>query len=117
MKRLLILAVCLVVLCSCGGEEPTQPVIVIEVTATPTTWLTATPTTWLTLDGKEADGTLAVTEINLWKDHDNRGAGIAGVGQHGQQVKLIRRVGEGVQIELPDGTRGWVTYYFIKEYK
>jgi hypothetical protein len=36
MKRLMILVVALAALCSCGGEEPTQPVIVIEVTATPT---------------------------------------------------------------------------------
>ena len=109
MKRLLILFVILFALCSCGGEEPAPAVTVIDVTAT--------PATWITLDGMESDGTLAVTQINVWKDHDNRGAGIAGVGQHGQQVKLIRRSGDGVKIELPNGVQGWVTYYFIKEYK
>jgi hypothetical protein len=57
----------------------------------------------------EADGTLAVTEINIWKDCENRDAGIAGVGQHGQQVKLIRRSGDGVKTELPGGAQGWVT--------
>ena len=77
----------------------------------------ATPATWLTLDGKEADGTLAVQSINLWNDYDDRAAGIAGTGKHGQRVKLIRRAGDSVQIELPNGAQGWVTYYFIKEYK
>lgn len=109
MRRLLILLVVAGVLCGCGGQKPTS---------TPSGPApTATEPTWLTLDGREDDGTLAVTKINLWKDYDNRGAGVAGVGNHGDTVKLIRRSGDGVMIELANGTRGWVTYYFIKEYK
>jgi len=73
--------------------------------------------TYVTLDGREEDGTLSVPSINVWKDHNNRGAGVVGVGKHGQRVKLIRKVGDGVEIELPNGARGWVTYYFIKENK
>jgi hypothetical protein len=96
-------------LISDGGEEPTPAATLVKVTAT--------PVTWLTLDGYESDGTLAVTRINLWKDYENRAAGIAGVGLHGERVKLIRRLGDGVKVELPDGTQGWVTYYFVKEYK
>ncbi|NIQ88672.1 MAG: hypothetical protein GWN93_06155 [Deltaproteobacteria bacterium] len=111
-KVVLVFCVLLVLLCGCGAEEPPLPVI--EVTATPTP--KPTRIVWLTLDGTE-NGELVLTEINVWKDHENRGAGIVGVGRHGQQVKLVRRSGDGVKIELPSRAQGWVTYYFIKEYK
>lgn len=112
MRRLLIVVVCLVILCGCGAER--TPVMEYPVEMLPTS--TPVPT-WLTLDGKESGGTLAATEIVLWKDRHNRDAGIAGVGRHGQTVKQIRRAPDAVLVELKDGTRGWVTYYFIKEYK
>ena len=113
-KVVLAFCVLLALLCSCGAQEPAQPLPVLEVTATPTP--RPTRIVWLTLDGTE-NGELVVSEINVWKDYDNRGAGIVGVGRHGQQVKLVRRSGDGVKIELPSGAQGWVTYYFIKEYK
>ena len=106
MKRYYVLAFILLLLpiLACGGSSSSggnaQP----------------TAATYVTLDGTE-NGELVVQEINVWKDYDNRSAGIVGVGKHGQQVKLIRRSGDGVKIELPNGTQGWVTYYFIKEYK
>jgi hypothetical protein len=106
MKRYYVLAFILLLLpiLACGGSSSSggnaQP----------------TAATYVTLDGTE-NGELVVPEINVWKDYDNRGAGIVGVGKHGQQVKLIRRSGDGAKIELPNGAQGWVTYYFIKEYK
>ena len=107
MRYILALLIVLLIVCGCGPEPAPE---IMTAHAPPSI-------TWLTLDGKESDGTLAVREINIWKDHANRGAGIAGVGKHGQTVKLIRRSGDAVKIELNDGTQGWVTYYFIKEYK
>lgn len=42
---------------------------------------------------------------------------MAETGRHGDRVKLIRRKGGGVLVELSHGERGWVTLYFIKEYR
>jgi hypothetical protein len=74
------------------------------------------PATWLTLDGYE-DGVLAVETINIWVDHYDRDAGVAATGKHGERVKLIERVGDGVKIETEAGDQGWVIYTFVKEYK
>ena len=138
LERLILIVIVLCTIASCSGTTAPIPDIVATQMAVETAAVAtlraemsvpartpapavpkaeATPATWLTLDGKEADGTLAVQSINVWKDYDNRGAGIADTGQHGQRVKLIRRSGDGVKIELPNGVQGWVTYYFIKEYK
>jgi len=79
----------------------------------------APPTTgtYVHLDGLDAAAGITIREINLWRDYTDRGAGIAGTGRHGELVELIRRDGDGVLVELMDGTRGWVTYTFIREYK
>ena len=72
---------------------------------------------YVTLDGYDKDADVTIYDINVWKDYDDRAAGIVGTGNHGEQVKFIKQVGDGVLIELPNGKQGWVTYYFIKEYK
>jgi hypothetical protein len=71
---------------------------------------------WVTLDGTE-NGQVMVRTINLWKDYNNRSRGTVGSARHGERVKLIRESGEGVLVETSSGTRGWVTYYFVKELK
>ncbi|HET9224177.1 MAG TPA: SH3 domain-containing protein, partial [Roseiflexaceae bacterium] len=57
----------------------------------------------------------AMAPIHVWRDLNNRSAGFVGVITDGMSVRLIRRVGDGVLIELPDGTRGWVNVTFIAE--
>jgi hypothetical protein len=56
-------------------------------------------------------------EIDIWQDYKHRDRGVATTLTHGTEVKLIRRDGDAVYIEAPDGRRGWVTYYFIRELK
>ncbi len=73
--------------------------------------------TAVTLDGYDKDADLTVYEINVWKDYADRAAGIVGTGNHGEKVRFIKQVDDGVLIELPNGEQGWVTYHFIKEYK
>ena len=34
-----------------------------------------------------------------------------------ERVEMLGRSGDGVEIQTADGTRGWVTYWFIKELK
>ncbi len=76
------------------------------------------PTPWyVTLDGYDKDAGITVRDINLWKNYNDRNQGVAGTAKHGEKVKYIRRAGDGVLIELSNGTQGWVTYYFIKEFK
>lgn len=72
---------------------------------------------FVTLDGYDAATGITIQKINLWKDYNNRRAGISATAQHGEKVKLIRREGDGVLVETKAGKRGWVTYYFIKEFK
>lgn len=75
--------------------------------------------TYLTLDGTDPDDPdagIVVWEINLWDDYDTRAA-VVGVGEHGQQVRLVKVEGNGVLIELPNGKKGWVSPTFLKEYK
>ena len=73
-------------------------------------------TRWVTMDGTE-NGELMVPIINLWKDYNNRSRGVAGTIRHGARVKLIRRSGNGVLVETKSGTRGWATYYFVREFQ
>ena len=71
----------------------------------------------VTLDGYDASTNMTVEDINIWKDYNNRSLGISTRGKHGQKVKLLNKVGDGVEVETKDGKKGWVTYYFIKELK
>jgi hypothetical protein len=78
----------------------------------------STPTPWyVTLDGYDKAAGITVQTINVWKDYNDRNAGTVGTGRHGEKVEVVRRSGDGVQIELSNGKRGWVTYYFIREFK
>ncbi|MFM8348580.1 MAG: hypothetical protein ACKOAR_11120 [Bacteroidota bacterium] len=69
---------------------------------------------FVTMDGTDKDGTI-IQSINIWSDYQKRT--YAGKVRHGESVKYIRREGNGVMIETHTGNRGWVTYFFIKEFK
>ncbi len=68
----------------------------------------------ITIDGTDTDGTI-IDPINLWSSYETRS--FAGTVRHGEKVKFIRRDGDGILLETRTGQRGWVTYFFIKEYK
>ena len=68
------------------------------------------------MDGRIEDGSIGVPIINLWDNYQTRSRVVARV-PHGEQVKFIRRSGDGILIETKSGQRGWVTYWFIKEFK
>lgn len=70
----------------------------------------------VTMDGTE-NGQLQVYTINIWKDYNNRDKGMSGTVNHGDKVFFVKRQGNGVLIETQGGQRGWVTHYFIKEFK
>ena len=55
-----------------------------------------------------------IDPINLWGNYGTRT--IAGKLKHGETVTMIRREGDGVFIQKKSGLRGWVTYFFIKEF-
>lgn len=69
----------------------------------------------LTIDGYDADSKSIIQRINLWDNYETR-ARIVGQVSHGEEVVLIKRVGDGVYVETRSGLKGWLTYWFIKEY-
>ncbi|MFB3123431.1 MAG: hypothetical protein ACE10H_14725 [Candidatus Binatia bacterium] len=75
------------------------------------------PGQFVSLDGYDASVGITVLSIALWNDYRNYAAGFAGVGRHGDGVKFIKRVGDGILVEISDGRRGWVDAIFIKEFK
>ncbi len=68
----------------------------------------------LTIDGWDPASKSVIDPLNLWKDYQSRT--YAGKVRHGEIVTLVKREGDGVLIETKSGLRGWITYFFIKEY-
>ena len=68
----------------------------------------------LTIDGYDPAVGDIIDPINLWENYDTRT--YAGKLRHGEIVTLIRREGDGVFIQKKSGLRGWVTYFFIREF-
>lgn len=76
---------------------------------------------------------LAVPEINLWFDLDNRHRGpkprgkakrlrgarnpIRGKVKDGEKGWLLQRRGDKVKVRTKQGKEGWLTFFFIKEFK
>ncbi len=75
------------------------------------------PGQFVSLDGYDSSVGITVLTIALWNDYKNSAAGFAGSGRHGDGVKFIQRVGDGILVEISDGRRGWVDAIFIKEFK
>lgn len=75
------------------------------------------PGQFVSLDGYDSSVGITVLSIALWNDYRDHAAGFAGLGRHGDGVKFIKRVGNGVLVEISDGRRGWVDAIFIKEFK
>jgi hypothetical protein len=102
------------------ASAPTSESELVVVTELATRVVTAVPSAtpvWMTLDGWDPASQTTISPINIWKDYNDRAKGVAGTGRHGEQVRYIRRSGDGVLIETKAGVRGWVTYWFIKELK
>ncbi|HEY3404957.1 MAG TPA: hypothetical protein VGK59_16320 [Ohtaekwangia sp.] len=75
----------------------------------------ASQKTSLTIDGRDPATGDIIDPLNLWANYETR-TYARKVG-HGEIVTLIKREGDGVLIETESGQRGWITYFFIKEYK
>ena len=71
----------------------------------------------VTIDGYDKSSRTTIKNINIWRDYNNRSKGIISIVQHGDRVKLLKRMGDAVFIETDRKQKGWVTYYFIKEIK
>lgn len=71
----------------------------------------------VTIDGYDPDSQTTINTINIWKNYEDRMAGIAAKVQHGDKVEMIERKGDGVRVRTANGTTGWLTYSFIKELK
>jgi hypothetical protein len=69
----------------------------------------------LTIDGWDPASQTVIDPINLWTSYENRT--YAGKVRHGEKVWYVKREGDGVLVETKSGKRGWVTYFFIKEFR
>jgi len=66
------------------------------------------------LDGRDDDGALVVERVNLWKQRGNPNAGIAGVANHGDRVRIIERRGSWALVRPLNGrAQGWVSTSLI----
>ena len=114
-RRGCIIAAAVVVLVACvvlallARTEDTEPTGATEVATTRVV-------TWVIMDGTIEDGSLGVPIINVWNDYETRASVVCRV-KHDERVQMVERSGDGVLIVCPDGTEGWVTYWFIRELK
>lgn len=69
----------------------------------------------LTIDGWDPATNSIIDPLNLWENYETRT--YAGKVRHGNKVWYVRRNGDGILIETKSGQRGWITYFFIREFK
>ncbi|HEU5088392.1 MAG TPA: SH3 domain-containing protein [Roseiflexaceae bacterium] len=86
-----------------GLKSPARP------TSTP-----AAPPRLATITGYDPASQSDISPINVWDDYQTRSR-VVGQVRTGDRVRVVGRSGDGVQIELNDGTRGWVSAAFLKE--
>jgi len=92
---LLLLAIVVIVGCSPALTEP----VVQQVT----------------IYGYDSTG-YQLGEVNVWDDYARRERLVAQL-HDGDKVGMVRREKPGVLIETSDGTRGWVSEWYIKEFQ
>jgi hypothetical protein len=71
----------------------------------------------VTLDGYNRTSGITTHTINVLRSFSDTELDIRGTANHGETVNLIRLEGNCAFIETSKGIRGWVTAYFIKEFK
>ena len=108
MRNSLISLIIFVILgsLSCKNEKESSP----QIDSAPHEIILNQPGT---MDGYDSDSGTIIDPINVWSDYENRVFG--GKLHHGEKVTLIKRIGDGVLVKNATGTKGWVTYFFIKE--
>src|SRR5215207_3359903 len=103
--RWLVLIVVAAALAGCGAAPA----------ATPAAAPVPTAVRIVTIEGSDGMGG-TIDPVNVWDNYETRGVVVARL-RSGDKVTLIERDGKGVRIETADGTRGWVTESFIREFQ
>lgn len=67
------------------------------------------------INGFDSSTGSIIDPINIFKDYDNRNAGINGKASHGESVTILEKSGNGVKIKTSSGVTGWVSSWFVKE--
>ncbi len=75
---------------------------------------------YVTIDGYDFVTGKIIKKISIWRDYENRDAGVVAMLKHGKKVKWIEKKGTRATVKL--GLRykfriGYVSYFFIKELK
>ena len=92
MKTWIILATLAALLAGCA-PSPAPPIV--------------------TINARDESGQI-IASVNVWDNYQTR-ATVVGVVHDGDRVALIRRAGDGAQIQTTAGVRGWVSAAFIKQ--
>jgi hypothetical protein len=91
MRRLAYIVTTVFLLTACGTTAPADTIL-----------------RTVTINTDDPASGTRIDPVNVWKDYNNRGAGVAGRVHHGDKVGLVRQDGSAVPIRLNDGTQGWV---------
>jgi len=97
---------------NCGIEKSNPPRKSAPVKQPPPPKLLSIPAT---VNGYDEASKTIINPVRVWKDYNNRNLGMAGTVQHGQEVIIIKKSGQGRKIRTNSGTEGWVTQWFLKE--
>lgn len=68
-----------------------------------------------TISGYDSATGSIIDPINIFKDYENRDAGISGKARDGESVTILEKSGNGVKIKTSSGVTGWVSSWFVKE--
>jgi len=70
------------------------------------------------IDGYDPATNSIIKGINVWSNYDASTRAFAGWQvEHGDTVYMIKREGDGVYIRNKNGDIGWITYFWIKEFR
>jgi len=72
--------------------------------------------TVVTIDAYDSASGGLIDPINVWDNYETRRKIVDKV-MHNEKVSMIKREGDGILIRTDRGREGWVTYFFIKEFK
>lgn len=58
-----------------------------------------------------------IDPINVWEKKERPGGKVVAKVYHNEEVTMLRREGDKVYIETKGKVKGWITYWFIKEFQ
>lgn len=105
MHRWLVLVL---LLTACGATPAVSTPVAMPLQPTDA------PVQMVTITGYDPAAQVDISPVRVWDNYQTR-LKVVGTVKTGDKVKLIRRDGTGVLIELDSGVQGWLTDSFIQK--